>query len=114
MGAYCSCYNNIFNFISVFPPLQSGTKILTKHLYEYPTHLFKYDEPLNIVHSFDLVFCSETWQRKGEHFDLNGYDCIDVPRKESVRDKRCKRGHGGVCLFLKHNIAEEIQILDKK
>lgn len=24
---------------------------------------------LNIVHSFDLVFCSETWQRKGEHFD---------------------------------------------
>ena len=29
LGPYCSCYNNIFNFISVFSLLQSGTKIQT-------------------------------------------------------------------------------------
>lgn len=67
---------------------------------------------LNVVVNFDLVFCSETWQRKGESFELSGYECIDVPRKESVRGRKGMRGHGGVCLFIKHKVTAGVKILE--
>ena len=46
LGRYCSCYNNIFNFISVFFPSKVGDKNSDTTLYEYPTHFFQHDEPL--------------------------------------------------------------------
>ena len=66
---------------------------------------------LNLVHNFDLVFCSETWQRRGDNFELSGYECIEVPRVESLKGSR--RGHGGVCLFIKNELVKGVQVLEK-
>ena len=66
---------------------------------------------LNLVHNFDLVFCSETWQRRGDNFELSGYECIEVPRVESLKGSR--RGHGGVCLFIKDELVKGVQVLEK-
>lgn len=62
----------------------------------------------------DIIFCSETWQKKGSKFDIDGYKCIYVPRPESMQIRgRGKRGHGGICLFVRNNIAAGVEILDK-
>lgn len=39
---------------------------------------------LNLIVNFDILFFSETWQRKFDSFTLDGYECISVPRKESL------------------------------
>ena len=68
---------------------------------------------MNFVNNFDVIFCSETWQRKNDTFVLDGYECVDVPRKASVSSKRVSnRGHGGVCLFIKENIKNGLHIVE--
>ena len=42
---------------------------------------------LNCIYQYDLLFFSETWQRQGESFELEGYECVHVPRKESGSKK---------------------------
>ena len=51
----------------------------------------------------DIVFRSETWQKSDSKFSIDGYKCITVPRPESMLIRgRGKRGHGGICLFVRH------------
>ena len=69
---------------------------------------------MNFVTQFDLVFCSETWQKHNDKFDIEGYNCISVPRPESLRLKgRGRRGHGGICLFINNSIADGIEIIER-
>lgn len=63
---------------------------------------------MNFVSNFDLLFFSETWQRNNSKFEINGYNSIFVPRKESLRNNRSKRGHGGVCLFYRDHLHKGI------
>ena len=65
---------------------------------------------VTFVTDFDLIFCSETWQRKNDSFVLEGYECFDVPRKESLQTKY--RGHGGICLFVRSCIHKGIEVLE--
>lgn len=67
---------------------------------------------VNFVDNFDLCFLTETWQRRENEFCLKGFDCVDVPRPESLK-QTSKRGHGGVCLFIRHAIKEGVHILEK-
>ena len=71
-------------------------------------------EFLNFVSEHDLIFCSETWQRSSDKFEIENYQCITVPRPESlvIRGKG-KRGHGGICLFVSDTIYDGIEILEK-
>ena len=72
------------------------------------------DEFLNFVSQFELVFCSETWQKHNDTFSIEGYNCISLPRPESFRIKRRgRRGHWGICLFIKHTIADGIEVVEK-
>lgn len=73
---------------------------------------FDDEDFLNLVNNFHILFFSETWQRKNDSFELDGYECVAVPRSESLTD-RCKRGHGGVCLFIRNDIKEGVEILEK-
>lgn len=66
---------------------------------------------LNCIYQYDILFFSETWQRQGESFELEGYECVHVPRKESG-SKKCKRGHGGVCLFVHESVRKGIELLE--
>lgn len=72
---------------------------------------FEDEDFLNLVHNFDLIFFSETWQRKTDNFQLDGYECIAVPRSESMKGKS-KRGHGGVCLFIRNTIKQGVELLE--
>ncbi|MEW8546112.1 MAG: endonuclease/exonuclease/phosphatase family protein, partial [Candidatus Thiodiazotropha sp.] len=67
---------------------------------------------INLVSECDILFFSETWQRAGDSFHLKGYEGVDVPRRESMHG-RGKRGHGGVCLFIRAEIKDGIHILEK-
>lgn len=66
---------------------------------------------LDCIEGFDLLFFSETWVKKDEQYQLSNYHCVNVPRKERVSVK-CKRGHGGVCLYIHENVYEGVQILE--
>ena len=57
--------------------------------------------------NFDII-----WQKKGDIFQLEGYEYIEVSRKESLR-ANSRRGHGGVGLFLKNSIKQDVEILAK-
>ena len=71
-------------------------------------------EFLNFVTKNDIIFCSETWQKRGSKFDIDGYKCITVPRPESMQIRgRGKRGHGGICLFVRNTISTGVEILDR-
>lgn len=62
----------------------------------------------------DLIFCSETWQKSGSKFNIDGYKCITVPRPESMQIRgKGKRGHGGVCLFVRNSISDGIEVVHK-
>lgn len=69
---------------------------------------------MNVVSDFDLIFCCETWQKSKDKYHIANYDCIDVGRPESLKLKgRTKRGHGGICLFVRQAISKGIEILEK-
>ena len=72
---------------------------------------FEDEDFLNLVNNFDLIFFSETWQRKYDNFQLDGYECIAVPRSESMKEKS-KRGHGGICLFIKNSLKRGVELLE--
>ena len=67
---------------------------------------------LDCIRDFDLLFFCETWVKKDEQYQLTNYHCVNVPRKECVSVK-CKRGHGGVCLYTHENIYEGVQLLER-
>ena len=70
------------------------------------------DEFLNFVSQFELVFC--TWQKHNDTFSIEGCNCILLPRPEGFRIKRRgRRGHGGICLFIKHTTADGIEVVEK-
>lgn len=66
---------------------------------------------LNCIDNFDIVFCSETWAKKSDSFELQHYECINVPRIVHGPVKS-KRGHGGVCLFIRENISKGVSVLE--
>ena len=43
---------------------------------------------------------------------MEGYECFDVPRPESINGTS-RRGHGGVCLFVSNKIVDGIEVLEK-
>ena len=51
-------------------------------------------------------------RKKGDIFQLEGYEYIDVSRKESLRTNS-RRGHDGVGLFVKNSIKQDVEILAK-
>ena len=62
----------------------------------------------------DIVFCSETWQKSDSKFSIDGYKCITVPRPESMLIRgRGKRGHGGICLFVRHTLCAGVEIIER-
>ena len=65
---------------------------------------------LSFIDNFDFLFFSETWAKKNDSLELEHYQCVTVPRTahESVKNKR---GHGGVCLFIRENISKGVHIL---
>ena len=71
-------------------------------------------EALNFVSKHDLIFCIEIWQRSSDKFEIENYQCITVPRPESlVIRAKGKRGHRGIRLFVSDTIYDGIEILDK-
>jgi len=54
---------------------------------------------MNFSSNFDFLFFSETWQRRDDEFELDGYESILVPRVESINNSS-KRGHDGIAPFL--------------
>ena len=66
---------------------------------------------LPFIDSFDLIFCSETWEKANDDFHLPGYDKVSVPRAQSL-SKKTKRGHGGICLFYKC-VLKELFVVEK-
>ena len=60
-----------------------------------------------------VVFCGETWQTAKDSYELQGYSCIDVPRPSSLNASKRKRGHGGICLFIRNEIRNAIKIIEK-
>ena len=57
------------------------------------------------------MFCSETWAKKSDSFELQHYECINVPLTVHGPVKS-KRGHGGVCLFVHENVSKGVSILE--
>ena len=41
-------------------------------------------EFISFVRSYDLFFCSETWQTAKDSYEISGYKCFDVPRPSSL------------------------------
>ncbi|MEW8546880.1 MAG: reverse transcriptase family protein, partial [Candidatus Thiodiazotropha sp.] len=71
-------------------------------------------EFLNFICENDLIFCSETWQRSNDNFDIQNYHCISVPRPESLHIRgKGKRGHGGICLYINNNIYEGVEVMER-
>ena len=71
---------------------------------------------MNFVTQFDLVFYSETWQKHNDKFDIEGYNCISVPRPENLRLKAegiDGMGGGGICLFINDSVADGIEIIER-
>ena len=66
---------------------------------------------LNCIDNFDIVFCIETWAKKYDSFKLQHYEYINVPRTVHGPVKS-KRGHGGVCLFIRENISKGESVLE--
>ena len=62
----------------------------------------------NFVSDNDLIFCKETWQKSNSNFEIKGYKCISVPKPE-----RGKRGHGGICLFVRNSILSGVEVVDE-
>ena len=58
---------------------------------------------LNVLNNHDIIFLNECWTNKTDAFELNNYKCFHKHRKKS---KRAKRNSGGLCIFLKNNIAD--------
>ena len=48
------------------------------------------NEFLSFVTQFDLVFCSETWQRRNDKFKIEGYNCICVLLRARRNEKEMK------------------------
>ena len=65
------------------------------------------------VRSYDLFFCSETWQTAKDSYEISVYKCFDVQRPSSLRVRKSSRGHGGICLFIRNEILEGINILEQ-
>lgn len=71
-------------------------------------------EFFNLICENDLIFCCETWQRSSDNFDIQNYHCISVPRPESLHIRgKGKRGHGGICLYVKNNIYDGVEVMEK-
>jgi len=66
---------------------------------------------LDFVNTFDIFFVCETWQKDIIDYNINGYDCVSIPRPESVQ-KSSYRGHGGVCLFYSTFISKGVKIVE--
>ena len=61
-----------------------------------------------------MIFCCETWERKTDTFDIDNYHCITVPRPESLNIRgKGKRGHGGICLYIRNDIRDGLTVMDK-
>ena len=70
-------------------------------------------EFVDFVNNFDLFFCCETWQCANDNFELKGYNCLCVPRIESVKSNRkSRRGHDGICLFMREQISNGVHIIN--
>lgn len=65
------------------------------------------NEFLNFVTQFDLIF----WQRPNDKFNIEVYNCICVPRPDSMGRNRC--GHVGICFLINETIADGIEIIEK-
>ena len=51
---------------------------------------------------------------EGHGLSIDGYTCITVPRPESMRIRgRAKRGHGGICLFVRNTVSPDVEVSDK-
>ena len=67
---------------------------------------------MNFVKNFGVIFCCETCQSKNDEFLLDGYECYCGTCKVSVASTRkSRRGHGGVCLFVKENLSKVLILL---
>ena len=65
---------------------------------------------VNDFFMYDIVFFSETWSNKNSILKLNGFVkpvCKHRPRKQNAR-----RDSGGLCIFLKPNVAKGISEVD--
>ena len=60
---------------------------------------------------FDIVFCSEIWAKTSDLFEMQNYACVNVSRF-ARGPVRSKRGHGGVCLFVRDQISNGVSVLE--
>ena len=69
-------------------------------------------ENMDFVNEFvskDIVFYSETWTNKNSILNLDGFSKPIC--KHRRRCKKAKRDSGGLCIFLKNNIAKGVHII---
>ena len=58
---------------------------------------------LDIIDKYDVVFLNECWINKNDSFEIQNFKCFKKHRKKS---KKAKRNSGGLCVFIKNEIAE--------
>ena len=66
---------------------------------------------INFINLYDIVFCSETWCKPHNNPAIEGYQRINVPRPEYLL-KNSRRGHGGVCLFLRDYLSKSVSVVE--
>jgi hypothetical protein len=64
----------------------------------------KYDDDnfVKFVNKFDLLCFTESWQKPGDTFPIEGYTCVSVFTKKPTG--RRGRHSGGVCVYCKNGI----------
>ena len=64
-----------------------------------------------LVKEFDIFVIVETWLNDDANIDVDGYNYLRCDRK---KNKRAKRGPGGVCVYIKKNHLKGIQKISSK
>ncbi len=68
-------------------------------------------ELCSLVRSFDIFVFLETWLCDNSKLYMEGYDYF---RSDRQKNKRAKRGSGGVCTFVKRNILKGVEKIKSK
>ena len=67
-------------------------------------------EFLNIINSYDIILCTETWTNNGTDIDINGYKNISLHR---ARRPRSKRDSGGIIIYYRQYLEPYIRLCKK-
>lgn len=68
---------------------------------------------MTFVSLFNLIVCCKTRQRQNVKFHIEDYNCICVPRPESLNFRGTGRhGHGGICLLVRESLLKRIDVIE--